>query len=951
MVLNRCLAFVFSLLCMFVVDAAAADGYVIAYGNGVGNSLVDARQSKEKLIELYGRTAPDGKSIDYYRAYAFSGDGFTTDPACDFTEVYLQNASSTDTWGRFTRALTGFAVTLSPGLSTALAAAVVTCTASVKAARSRSDYWDTDLQRQVNDYTRFIGVDGKKVLIVAHSQGNLYANLALRKVVQDTALPAGLNIAIVGVASPANEVAKGAGDGRTNPYVTSRSDLVIRGLNLVSPGTLNWNFAFSGLPDNPIEWGGFNETLTGDWKGHGFIPVYANSFLDAWPVVKQQIDAGFEVLVPVVPNQPPVPSFSVSVGSANTTTVEVGQTVVFDGRASSDPDGTIMNYEWKVRDALGTSTFSTSQQASRVFLLPGSYEVTLKVTDNLLASSEAKRAITVLAVTGNRSPIASFTATPAVVKVSGIVRLDASASRDPDGTIATYAWEFGDGQTSNPGPSIYETAYAAPGIYTARLTVTDNEGIASPTVTRDIRVTETDPGVILYDNVAFGGGCMQFLKQDDRFVIAARLGNGVGGYRTDFGHTLMRVSATGVIDPTFGSGGSVSISNLTPGFENIDGNSDLCLGAIDSLGRIILSSYSLRSIGDVSQRAHVIRLTENGALDTSFADHGIFRFDNARFDLLQTATNQITVDASNRIVVAGQSARLTCPFSACFWEGLAFRINANGALDDGFNAGAGVFTWTDPIVGFQPFIHSYFTGVAVDSLGRILLGGCTSYCANYQGEAYAVRLTPSGVLDTSFGDEGNRLLPLYNASDPANVTSMPGHRSVQNFSFDPDNRIVATGSNNYGGAASTIYRLLSDGTLDPTFTYGGVLRDFGWVRPFMTPAPVAQFERNGKTTLVGSTYVSYYDDYVAIGRLNAEGTPDVSFNQADIEYPSAPAQRAWHLLLGNALCNEAPGGAFMQPDGRILVAGRYACGSPQSRGGIYLMRINADGAIDPTFGQ
>lgn len=167
MVLNRCLALVFSLLCTFVVDAASADGYVIAYGNGVGNSLVDARQSRDKLIELYGRTAPDGGSIDYYRAYAFSGDGFTTNPACDFGEVYLQNASSTDTWGRFTRALAGFAVTtLSPGLSTALTAAVVTCTASVKAERSRSDYWDTDLQRQVDDYTRFIGVDGKKVLIV-----------------------------------------------------------------------------------------------------------------------------------------------------------------------------------------------------------------------------------------------------------------------------------------------------------------------------------------------------------------------------------------------------------------------------------------------------------------------------------------------------------------------------------------------------------------------------------------------------------------------------------------------------------------------------------------------------------------------------------------------------------------------------------------------------------------
>jgi PKD repeat protein len=57
------------------------------------------------------------------------------------------------------------------------------------------------------------------------------------------------------------------------------------------------------------------------------------------------------------------------------------------------------------------------------------------------------------------------------------VSFDGSGSSDPDGTIASYAWTFGDGGTGS-GATISHT-YAAPGTYTASLTVTDNAGAAS----------------------------------------------------------------------------------------------------------------------------------------------------------------------------------------------------------------------------------------------------------------------------------------------------------------------------------------------------------------------------------------------------------------------------------------------------------------------------------------
>ncbi|HAK95680.1 MAG TPA: hypothetical protein DCM87_11920 [Planctomycetes bacterium] len=71
-------------------------------------------------------------------------------------------------------------------------------------------------------------------------------------------------------------------------------------------------------------------------------------------------------------------------------------------------------------------------------------------------------------------PTASFTAVPLSGKAPLAVAFDASASTD-DGTIVSYAWEFGDGQT---GTGVQTThTYETEGIFTAKLTVTDDTGL------------------------------------------------------------------------------------------------------------------------------------------------------------------------------------------------------------------------------------------------------------------------------------------------------------------------------------------------------------------------------------------------------------------------------------------------------------------------------------------
>jgi len=88
------------------------------------------------------------------------------------------------------------------------------------------------------------------------------------------------------------------------------------------------------------------------------------------------------------------------------------------------------------------------------------------------------------ATPANVAPTAAFTSSAANLALS----VDGSTSTDADGTIASYAWDFGDGSTGT-GRTASRT-YAAAGTYAVKLTVTDNAG-ATGTVTKSVTVTAT----------------------------------------------------------------------------------------------------------------------------------------------------------------------------------------------------------------------------------------------------------------------------------------------------------------------------------------------------------------------------------------------------------------------------------------------------------------------------
>ncbi len=87
-------------------------------------------------------------------------------------------------------------------------------------------------------------------------------------------------------------------------------------------------------------------------------------------------------------------------------------------------------------------------------------------------------------VIGNLPPIAALVVQPATGSAPLSVTANASTSRDPDGNIVSYTFDFGDGTTV--GPQIGATAphmYAA-GTWTARVTVKDNGGLTNSTTAR-----------------------------------------------------------------------------------------------------------------------------------------------------------------------------------------------------------------------------------------------------------------------------------------------------------------------------------------------------------------------------------------------------------------------------------------------------------------------------------
>jgi PKD repeat protein len=171
----------------------------------------------------------------------------------------------------------------------------------------------------------------------------------------------------------------------------------------------------------------------------------------------------------IILNIPPTASFTESA-----TTVKTGVVISFDASDSYDPDGTIVKYTWN----FGDGTNATGMTVTHSYTDDGTYTVTLTVTDNDGATASYNATKTVL----NRPPVASFTASAITVFTGEVIQFNASESYDPDGTIESYRWDFGDGTKITTSIPIVNHTYTTGGIYNVTLTVIDDDGLTDEEV-------------------------------------------------------------------------------------------------------------------------------------------------------------------------------------------------------------------------------------------------------------------------------------------------------------------------------------------------------------------------------------------------------------------------------------------------------------------------------------
>ncbi len=176
-----------------------------------------------------------------------------------------------------------------------------------------------------------------------------------------------------------------------------------------------------------------------------------------------------------VSNVAPAASFTYA-PSAPTT----ADTVAFtDG--SSDVDGTVVAWSWD----FGDGATSSEQHPSHRYADDGTYTVTLTVSDDDGADNTTVQAITVT----NLAPTAAFAYSPASPSTADDVAFT-DESLDADGTVASWAWDFGDGATSSEQHPSH--SYADDGSYTVTLSVTDDDG-ATAEASQTVSVTNVAP--------------------------------------------------------------------------------------------------------------------------------------------------------------------------------------------------------------------------------------------------------------------------------------------------------------------------------------------------------------------------------------------------------------------------------------------------------------------------
>lgn len=148
----------------------------------------------------------------------------------------------------------------------------------------------------------------------------------------------------------------------------------------------------------------------------------------------------------------------------------INEAISFSSAGSVDVDGNIVAYQWDFGDG-GSSDLANPDYT---YTTSGTYNATLTVTDN--DNNQASDSSVVNVSAGNEAPIVQVNG-PFDEFVNTSIAFSSAGSIDNDGTITSYFWDFGDGNSSTQANPTH--TYQAASTYTVELTVTDNNNASS----------------------------------------------------------------------------------------------------------------------------------------------------------------------------------------------------------------------------------------------------------------------------------------------------------------------------------------------------------------------------------------------------------------------------------------------------------------------------------------
>jgi uncharacterized delta-60 repeat protein len=334
-------------------------------------------------------------------------------------------------------------------------------------------------------------------------------------------------------------------------------------------------------------------------------------------------------------------------------------------------------------------------------------------------------------------------------------------------------------------------------------------------------------------------------------------------------------------------------------------------GVIRSDGKLVaLATMDLVDEGGNYVLA-LVRRNADGTADTSFGGSG-----HVTLPTTFGAVAKPAVQADGKIVVAVSTDRTNAS------DFKIVRFNADGSLDTSFGTNG------ETVVGLGSLADSPVT-VLVDANGKIVVAG--SATSSTDRDFAVVRLNTDGSLDTGFNGSGKLIAALPAGRDAPTAAA-----------FDAQGGIILVGSSQITTGSVTVsdtsvIRVNPNGTLDTTFAGGKTFLPMGQYNDFATSVTVLS---SGKI-LVGGDYVvnpaNNNDTSVSLMKLNADGSLDTSFGTGGIVSlaPTGAGDRIREVLE--------------QADGKIVVSG-WVNGTGNNGGQMAVVRFNADGSLDTSFG-